>query len=72
MAEQKAFLMDCMEAMRQMPDAAFELAIVDPPYGIGAGKEKPHNLPYTNGSYANTQSKVTESSTRISVAARHV
>jgi site-specific DNA-methyltransferase (adenine-specific) len=26
---------DCMEAMREMPDKAFELAIVDPPYGIG-------------------------------------
>ena len=25
--------MDCMEAMREMPDKAFELAIVDPPYG---------------------------------------
>lgn len=25
---------DCMEAMKQMPDKAFELAIVDPPYGI--------------------------------------
>ena len=35
MAEQKAFCMDCMEAMREMPDKAFELAIVDPPYGIG-------------------------------------
>ncbi len=34
---------DCMEYMREMPDNAFELAIVDPPYGIGAGKEKPHN-----------------------------
>ena len=34
MAEQKAFCMDCMEAMREMPDKAFELAIVDPPYGI--------------------------------------
>jgi site-specific DNA-methyltransferase (adenine-specific) len=32
MAEQKAFCMDCMEAMRDMPDKAFELAIVDPPY----------------------------------------
>ena len=30
-----AYCMDCMEAMRQMPDKAFELAIVDPPYGIG-------------------------------------
>ena len=27
--------MDCMEAMKQMPDKAFDLAIVDPPYGIG-------------------------------------
>jgi len=26
--------MDCMEAMRQMPDNAFDLAVVDPPYGI--------------------------------------
>lgn len=26
--------MDCMEAMRQMPDKCFDLAVVDPPYGI--------------------------------------
>ena len=26
---------DCLEAMKLMPDKAFELAIVDPPYGIG-------------------------------------
>ena len=25
---------DCMEAMREFPDKFFELAIVDPPYGI--------------------------------------
>lgn len=25
---------DCLAAMREMPDNAFELAIVDPPYGI--------------------------------------
>lgn len=35
MAEQIAYNMDCMEAMRQMPDNAFDLAICDPPYGIG-------------------------------------
>ena len=35
--------MDCMEGMKQFPDKYFELAIVDPPYGIGANKEKPHN-----------------------------
>ncbi len=28
-------LLDCMEGMRQYPDKYFELAIVDPPYGIG-------------------------------------
>lgn len=26
--------MDCMEAMRAMPDKCFDLAVVDPPYGI--------------------------------------
>jgi len=30
--------MDCMDGMAQFPDKFFELAIVDPPYGIGAGK----------------------------------
>lgn len=28
--------MDCMEGMRQYPDGYFDLAIVDPPYGIQA------------------------------------
>lgn len=27
--------MDCMDGMKQFPDKFFELAIVDPPYGIG-------------------------------------
>ena len=27
--------MDCMDYMRGLPDKAFDLAIVDPPYGIG-------------------------------------
>lgn len=35
MAKSNAFNMDCMEAMAEMPDKAFDLAIVDPPYGIG-------------------------------------
>jgi site-specific DNA-methyltransferase (adenine-specific) len=30
----KIYLMDCMEGMKQFPDKYFELAIVDPPYGI--------------------------------------
>lgn len=29
-------LMDCMDLMREFPDKHFDLAIVDPPYGIGA------------------------------------
>ena len=29
------FNRDCMEAMAEMPDKAFDLAICDPPYGIG-------------------------------------
>ena len=29
---------DCMELMKQTPDKYFDLAIVDPPYGIGANK----------------------------------
>ena len=38
---------DCLEAMKEMPDNTYDLAIVDPPYGIdlanmnmGAGKSK--------------------------------
>jgi len=31
----EAYNIDCMEAMAQMKDNEFDLAIVDPPYGIG-------------------------------------
>jgi len=31
---------DCLEAMRQMPDKCYDLAIVDPPYGIGGKYNK--------------------------------
>lgn len=30
--------MDCMEGMKEFPDKYFDLAIVDPPYGIGIHK----------------------------------
>ncbi len=37
------YLMDCMELMKQYPDNYFDLAVVDPPYGLGystsAGKK---------------------------------
>ena len=31
-----AYKMDCLTAMREMPDNAFDLAVVDPPYGDGS------------------------------------
>lgn len=33
-----AYNMDCLAAMREMPDKAFDLAVVDPPYGINIAK----------------------------------
>lgn len=32
--------MDCMEGMKEIPDKYFDLAIVDPPYGININ----HNM----------------------------
>jgi len=53
-SEIKLFNQDCMEAMKQMPNKAFDLAIVDPPYGLNMAKERPrkdgrfaHNKPRT-------------------------
>ena len=37
MSESIAYNMDCMEYMRTLPDKAFDLAVVDPPYGDGNG-----------------------------------
>ena len=31
----KVYLMDCMEGMKGTPDKYYDLAVVDPPYGIG-------------------------------------
>lgn len=33
MHEQIALNIDCMEYMKSIPDKAFDLAVVDPPYG---------------------------------------
>lgn len=35
--------MDCMVGMRQFPDKYFDLAVVDPPYGIGENGDKNHS-----------------------------
>ena len=45
-----AYNMDCMEGMKQFPDKYFDLAVVDPPYGIGE-----------SGSKNNTRSKLAKS-----------
>lgn len=34
----EVYNMDCLEYMRTLPDKAFDLAIADPPYGIGVNK----------------------------------
>lgn len=34
------YLLDCIEGMRHFPDKYFDLAVVDPPYGIGADKKQ--------------------------------
>lgn len=39
----EVFNIDCMEGMKQYPDKYFELAIVDPPYGIGEDGRKNHS-----------------------------
>ena len=41
----ETYNMDCMEYMRTLPDKAFDLAIVDPPYGININ----HNMGRRHG-----------------------
>jgi len=41
------FHADCMEIMKQYPDKYFDLAIVDPPYGIGASADSRVGGSYT-------------------------
>ena len=43
---------DCMEFMKDCEDNQFDLAIVDPPYGIGAGSTS-----FKNGTRKKSQSK---------------
>ena len=42
---------DCMEYMATLPDGAFDLAIVDPPYGRGedGGTNRCHGVKQKNG-----------------------
>jgi site-specific DNA-methyltransferase (adenine-specific) len=38
--ENKVYLKDCIEGMKEYPDKHFDLAIVDPPYGIDAAQDE--------------------------------
>ena len=43
---------DCMEYMAGLPDKAFDLAIVDPPYGIGMDNQRVRVKPNRPNTYA--------------------
>ena len=51
MSKTKAYNIDCMEYMATLPDKAFDLAIVDPPYGIGMDNSKKRTKPSRPNSY---------------------
>lgn len=48
---------DCMDYMRGLPDKAFELAIVDPPYGIGFDGEVVAMASNNSKKWANAKAK---------------
>jgi len=41
------YLMDCVDGMKHYPDKYFDLAVVDPPYGIGIDNDKKGNFVMT-------------------------
>lgn len=43
--------MDCMDLMKQYPDKYFDLAVVDPPYGIGMDNSDKRTKPSRPNSY---------------------
>lgn len=47
----EVYLMDCIAGMKHYPDKFFDLAVVDPPYGIGedGGKARTRGSKRTNG-----------------------
>ena len=45
----EVYLMDCMDLMAKYPDNYFDLAVVDPPYGIGySGRDGQKTIKYDN------------------------
>ena len=48
-ASSEVYLMDCMDLMAKYPDNYFDLAVVDPPYGIGySGRDGQKTIKYDN------------------------
>lgn len=47
----EVYNMDCMEFMRDKPDKFFELAIVDPPYGIGESSKNVESRHHSQKKY---------------------
>ena len=47
----EVYLMDCMDLMAKYPDNYFDLAVVDPPYGIGMDNQKVRVKPNRPNSY---------------------
>ena len=56
-ANSKVYNTDCLDAMKEYPDNYFELAIVDPPYGIkvnmNMGVRKGEKIKHTNKNWDN-------------------
>lgn len=53
MAISNVYNRDCLEAMKEFPDNFYDLAICDPPYGIGASGSFGHYWDSTKGKAAN-------------------
>lgn len=47
----EVYNMDCMEYMKSIPDKFFDIAIVDPPYGINAARME-MGSGYSDGKYS--------------------
>jgi len=50
--------MDCMDLMREFPDDHFELAVVDPPYGIGVSRKENPGGQTGTGKWRNVKKKI--------------
>lgn len=51
----ETYLMDCMNGMREYPDNYFDLAVVDPPYGINADTKNSTNKKQSKKSAAHSK-----------------